>query len=324
MMRDPETDALRPFALPQLLQTVPELRGFNIELNSESFSKPIDSSDMRPEHWVKLAQAVYQNRDRFDGFVILHGSDTMAYTASALSFMLDGLRKPVVLTGSQLPIGQVRTDGRENLAGAIEIASMKSYGNALIPEVSIFFGSLLIRGNRAVKKSTEELDAFASPNFAPLARAGVHWQVNKTAILPQPVSQLCLHSNLAPEIGVIHLFPGIHQKAVNAILNAGLKGIVLRSFGSGNAHTDKHFLTALSKAVQSGTVVVNVSQCLSGGVVQGKYETSLGLIDSGVLSGGDMTFEAAVTKLMHLLGRYDSISDVSKYFLMNLKGERTS
>jgi L-asparaginase len=323
MMREPETGVLRPFELGRLLETVPELKGFHIALTTESFEQPIDSSDMHPQEWIFLATLVQKHYNDYDGFVILHGSDTMAYTASALSFMLDGLKKPVVLTGSQLPIGQVRTDGRENLAGAIEIAALSKNGRAEIPEVCIFFGGLLLRGNRAVKRSTEDLEAFYSPNFEPLARAGVHWHIQHNNIWTSRATNLKVSKQLDASIGVVHLFPGLQRTAVTPLMDAGLRAIVLRTFGSGNAFTDPWFLDIIARAVADGKVVVNISQCFSGGVVQGKYATSVGLQKAGVLSGGDMTFEAAVAKLMVLLGNSKNAGDIADQFMKNLKGERT-
>ena len=297
---------LVPFDFALILEHLPTLRNLSLELTVISFNNPIDSSNIRPEHWQTIARIIFENYEAHDGFVVLHGTDTMAFTASALSFMLTGLTKPVILTGAQLPISEPRSDARENLITSLEIAAAKKDGKARVPEVCIYFGDELIRGNRSKKTESMHFDAFQSENYPPLAKAGVKIEYNETAIHQSSSKEtLRLLDKLDPSIAILKLFPGITEATVGAVFNiAGLKAVVLETYGSGNAPTTIWFIDFLKKSIGKGTIVLNISQCPGGMVVQGKYETSKVLQEIGVLSGGDMTTEAALTKLMVLLGEY--------------------
>jgi len=297
---------LMPFDFALILEHLPTLRNLSLELTVISFNHPIDSSNIRPEHWQTIAKIIFENYTDNDGFVVLHGTDTMAFTASALSFMLSGLAKPVILTGAQLPISEPRSDARENLITSLEIAAAKKNGMAVVPEVCIYFGDELIRGNRSKKTESMHFDAFQSENYPPLAKAGVKIEYNMTAIhQSSSIETLQLLDKLDPSIAILKLFPGITEATVRAVINiAGLKAIVLETYGSGNAPTTQWFIELLKEAIVKSIIVLNISQCPGGMVVQGKYETSKVLQEIGVLSGGDMTTEAALTKLMVLLGEY--------------------
>ena len=325
MMQDAKTGSLRPFNFKSLTKQVPELSRFNLDLHSVSFKKPIDSSNMHPRVWVELADIIEKNYTQYDGFVILHGSDTMAYTASALSFMLQNLSKPVILTGSQLPIGIIRTDGKENLITAIEIAAAKNkQGKALVPEVAIYFEYELFRGNRTFKYNSAHFDAFQSPNYPPLAEAGVEIIYNTNYIAKASTKKLSVHKHLDNDIVVLNLFPGISKKITESILHApGIKAVVLHSFGAGNAPTDDWFITLLKQTIAKGIIIYNVTQCPEGHVIQGKYETSSALQKIGVISGQDITLEAAITKLMFLLGQKLPLTKIKTQLAQNLRGEIT-
>lgn len=324
MMEDPKTGRLKPFNFSRLSEQVPELKRTGVDLHSISFRKPIDSSDMSPGVWVEMAHAIRKNYSKYDGFVILHGSDTMSYSASALSFMLDGLAKPVIFTGSQLPIGILRTDGKENLVTAIEIAGAREKGKPVVSEVCIYFEYKLFRGNRTHKYNAEQFNAFQSPNYPELAEAGVHLKFNRAALRKRSIGPLKVYDCFDNHIAILKIFPGINENVVKAVLNTpGLKGLILETFGAGNASTESWFLSALEKAVKKGILVLNITQCNAGAVIQGKYETSAGLKKIGVISGGDMTIEAGVTKMMFLLGNFRSKETVKKYLQKDLRGERT-
>jgi L-asparaginase len=324
MMQDPKSGQLKPFDFKHLTEQIPELNKFDVTLSSFSFDKPIDSSDMHPVIWSDIANTIKINYDKVDGFVVLHGSDTMSFTASALSFMLENLNKPVILTGSQLPIGVIRTDGKENLITAIEIAAAKEKGKPVVSEVCIYFEFQLYRGNRTHKFNAEHFQAFRSANYPVLAEAGVHIKYNQAAIKKLNTKKLKVHTNLDPNLAILKLFPGITQNIVEAILNAkGLKAMIIETFGSGNATTQKWFVEAMKKAIDKGIVVLNVTQCNAGKVEQGKYATSAALKKIGVIGGFDITSEAAVAKLMFVLGATSDKKEIEKMLKSDLRGEMT-
>jgi L-asparaginase len=324
MMQDLRTGDLKPFNFKALTQQIPELQKFDIQLSSISFAKPIDSSNMNPKIWIELAEIIRDNYNKHDGFVVLHGSDTMAYTASALSFMLQNLSKPVVLTGSQLPIGIIRTDGKENLITAIEIAAACKNNKPIITEVCVYFEYKLYRGNRTFKYNSAHFDAFKSPNYKPLAEAGVDIIYNQSALLKPSKKALIVHTKLDNDIAVLKLFPGLSKKITLSILNiTGIKAVILETFGAGNASTEAWFLGALKQAIDKGIIVYNVTQCPEGKVIQGMYETSSHLKKIGVISGYDITFESAIAKLMFVLGKNTSVAKAKKELETNLRGEIT-
>lgn len=324
MMQDAKTGELKPFNFNALKHQIPELNKFNTELHSISFEKPIDSSNMHPKTWVRIAEIISKNYIKYDGFVILHGSDTMSFTASALSFMLENLSKPVILTGSQLPIGIIRTDGKENLITAIEIASAKRNNKPIINEVCIYFEYKLYRGNRTFKYNSQHFDAFKSPNFQCLAEAGVEIVYNEHAFLKRQNKALKIHTVLDNDVAVLRLFPGISKKITSAIINTkGIKAVVLQTFGAGNATTDTWFIDLLKLAIKKGIFIVNQTQCVEGRVVQGLYETSTQLKKIGVISAKDLTFEATITKLMFLLGKKLNSKQLKTEFQKNICGELT-
>lgn len=326
MKENPETGALAPFKFDQLLNEVPELRKFGFSLDTISFDPLIDSSDISPAIWAELTLIVKNNYHKYHGFVILHGTDTMSFSASALSFMLENLNKPVVFTGSQLPIGMLRTDGKENLISAIEIAAAYSNGKPLVPEVTIFFENQLFRGNRTTKHNAEHFNAFRSDNYPPLAQAGISIKYNFPYIhYPTPSQEFKVHTNLGCDVAILKLFPGISPATVDAILNQeGLKAVVLETYGAGNAISDDWFLKRIQKAVEKGIVILNVTQCKAGVVDMDKYENGLLLKKLGVLNGKDITFEAAIVKLMFLLGKNLSLEKTKELAQKSISGEITS
>lgn len=324
MIQDVKTGSLKPFDFKALSSQVPELNKFDIELSSIAFEKPIDSSNMHKDVWVKLANIIKDKYNSFDGFVILHGSDTMSFTASALSFMLENLDKPVILTGSQLPIGIIRTDGKENLITAIEIASGKAGNKSIVHEVCIYFEYKLYRGNRTFKFNSEHFDAFKSPNYPCLAEAGVEISYKTNVFLKRVSGKLKVHTELDNDIIVLKLFPGLSKKLTKAIINTkGAKAIVMETFGAGNATTEQWFVNELENAIKRGVIIFNVTQCHEGRVVQGMYETSRQLKNIGVISGHDITYESAVAKLMFLLGQKLPLSKTKELLEKNLRGELT-
>lgn len=325
MVEDSLTGTLNPFDFEHLTDQVPEIKKFNFTIDSISFDPIIDSSNMEPAVWVRLARLIEKHYERYDGFVILHGSDTMAFTASALSFMLENLSKPVILTGSQLPLGMIRTDGKENFITAIEIAAARKNGLPIVPEVCIYFEYQLYRGNRTHKYNAEHFEAFRSVNYPVLARAGVEIKYNEGAIHRSAEQEFRIFSNLDNNIAILKLFPGMNPAVVRSILSIeGLKAVVMESFGSGNAPTAEWFLDALKGAISNGILICNVTQCQGGSVDMKKYETGLGMEKIGVVSGFDMTTEAAVTKLMYLLGNGYPMDRLKKYLQTPLRGEMTA
>ena len=325
MKENPVTKALEPFDFNHLLDNVPKLKMLDYDIRHYQFANPIDSSDMNPKHWAEIAKIIDANYNKFNGFVVLHGTDTMAYTASALSFMLQKLSKPVIITGSQLPIGEVRTDGEENLITALQIAAAQdSEGVPVVKEVAILFENYLWRGNRSTKRSADNFDAFRSNNYPELAKIGLGITFNREALLGETLSETSLdvHYEMDTNVMFLDLFPGIQENMVRHMLNIpGLKGIVLKTFGAGNAMGERWFFDAIREAVDKGIVVVNITQCPNGEVNPYRYMTGLELAQTGVVPGHDLTSEAAVTKLMYLFGRGMSPEEVKHYMQRNLCGE---
>ena len=323
MMLNQETQALEPFPFDDIYVHLPMLRLVDANISVKEMLPLIDSSDTNPDFWVRLATLIDEHYKDFDGFVVLHGTDTMAYTASALCFLLENLSKPVILTGSQLPLGVMRTDGRENILNSIEIAAAKKEGKPRVPEVCIYFENALLRGNRAYKDNAEHFNAFHSANYPKLAEVGVHVKYNDSFIRPTTDYLLKLHTQIDENIAILKLYPGITKKAMRSVFNTeGLRAVILETFGSGNAPSHPEFIAILKEAVQKGIVIVNVTQCKGGGTVEiGRYGVSLLLKKIGVVSGHDITTEAAVAKLMYLLGEGLSNEEVKHYMAVSLRGE---
>jgi L-asparaginase len=312
---------LIPFDFSLILQQLPALRNLFLDITVISFDQPIDSSNIQPVHWKMIGEIIFENYQEQDGFVVLHGTDTMSFTASAISFMLPGLAKPVIFTGAQLPISEPRSDARENLITSLEIASARENGEPLVPEVCIYFDYELLRGNRSKKVESMHFDAFRSENFPTLAKAGVKIDYNLSAIRKPEKSSLRLLTTFCSDVSVLKLFPGIESRTVEAILQTkGLKALILETYGSGNAPSAPWFIDTLTEAIKKGILILNISQCPGGMVVQGKYETSKFLAEIGVISGGDMTLEAAVTKLMLLLGELE-MDQVKRKINLPVAGE---
>ncbi len=323
MIHDPKTYELIPFDFSHFKSQIPEIKKFNVSIDTYQCDKIIDSSDLKPELWQKLATIIYKNYDKYFGFVILHGTDTMAYTASALSFMLENLSKPVILTGAQLPIGTLRTDGKENLISSIEIAADELNGEPVVKDVCIYFEYKLLKGNRTTKKSAEYFDAFCSPNFPSLADAGININY-KHNLLSKKITnkKLKININLNNDIFIIKLFPGINLDIISDIINnKNIKLIILETYGAGNAPTNKKFIEIIKKGIKKGIIFLNVSQCLEGNVDMTKYKTGKLLKKTGVISAYDSTIEAAVTKAMWLLGQKYTNNQIIKKLNKSIKGE---
>jgi len=325
MIKDSETGALRAFDFDNLLVRIPELKLLECNIETTSFNEPIDSSNMKPEYWVEIAEVIEENYHSFDGFVVLHGSDTMSYTASALSFMLEHLAKPVIFTGSQLPIGDLRTDAKENLITSIQVAALQYYNKPVIKEVCLYFEYKLYRANRTTKINAEHFEAFASLNYPDLAESGVHLKVNNEYLFkPNARKELLVHKILDSNIALVKLFPGISEVLLRSIFSTpGLKGVVLETYGAGNCSTEDWFVSLLKDTINNGVHIVNVTQCSGGSVMMGQYETSEKLKRIGLISGKDITTEAAICKLMYLLGQNISPNLFKTIYQTALRGELT-
>lgn len=322
MVKDTKTGSLKAFDFSEIQERITELEQLDCNISTISFEKPIDSSDMNIDRWVQIVSIIEEQYNDFDGFVVLHGSDTMSYSASALSFMLENLSKPVIFTGSQLPIGDLRTDAKENLITAIQIACLKESDQAVIQEVCLYFEYKLYRGNRTSKVHAEHFEAFESANYPPLAESGVHLKVNQNLLLSNTGKKTVFHKNLDSNIVVLKLFPSINRSVVSTILSIpNLRGVVLETYGAGNTTIESWFTEALEKAIASGIHIVNVTQCVGGSVNMGQYENSSALKRIGVISGKDITIEAAVAKLMYMLGQNIALSVFKTIFETPLRGE---
>ncbi len=323
MMMDKASGTLQPLEFERMSQLIPELQNCDYELEYIAFNPTVDSSNMGPERWVMLASMIEEHYEDFEGFVILHGSDTMAYSASALSFMLENLNKPVIFTGSQLPLGVNRTDGKENFITSVEIASHHEEDTPIVPEVCIYFENELYRANRTFKYNAENFDAYRSVNYPVLAEVGVYIKYNKNAIRRPNFKKLKVHKNLDTSVAVLKLFPGITNEVVRTSLMGidGLKAVVLETYGTGNTHTDESFISIIKEAIDNGLFILNVTQCKGGAVEHGKYQASVPLSEAGVVSGLDMTLESAISKLMFLLGKGYSGSKLKEVMQTSLRGE---
>jgi L-asparaginase len=325
MVQDHETGALKPFRFDNILSEVPELKRSGYNLSSYAFNPPLDSSNVGPETWIQVANIIELNYNSFDGFIVLHGTDTMAYSASALSFMLENLGKPVIFTGSQLPIGSLRTDAKENLISSVEIAAAIREDKPVVPEVGIYFENKLYRGNRTTKNNTEDFNAFLSGNYPSLAESGVHIRFNYPAIhYPDADEPFVVHKKLDNNLAILKIFPGFSRAVTESILHTkGLRFLILETFGAGNAPEEEWFIEAVMTALKKGIIILNITQCMTGFVEMGLYETSRKLMEAGVLSGHDMTTEAAATKMMFLGGVSTDRDWIVTQLCTSLRGEMT-
>ncbi len=323
MIKDYKTNTLKAFNFKQIKEKIPELNLLDCKIQTISFDLPIDSSNMNSKYWVNIANSIEDNYHKMDGFVVLSGTDTMSYTSSALSFMLENLNKPVIFTGSQLPIGDLRTDAKENLITAIQIASTRENNLPIITEVGLYFEYKLFRANRTTKINAEHFDAFNSPNFPPLAESGVHLNFNKGVLKKQThKKKLIVRKKIDANIIILKLFPGINKQVVNSILEiSGLKGIILETYGAGNAPTSKWFLDSLKKVIDKNIPIINVTQCIYGSVLMGHYETSNELKKMGIIDGKDITTESAIAKLKYLIGEKVPSGEFKNIFQTSLRGE---
>jgi L-asparaginase len=323
MVQDPKTGNLSPVNFVEISRQLPELIRFDLNIQTISFSPPVDSSEVDPAMWIRMAALVGEHYDEFDGFVILHGTDTMSYSASALSFLLEDLGKPVIFTGSQLPLGMLRTDGKENLISSIEIAAAKKNNAPIVPEVCIFFQNKLFRGNRTTKHNVEYFNAFRSDNYPALAETGINIRYNDSAIMhPAANRKLKVHKGMNTDIALMKIFPGISEKLINSIYNIdGLKAVIMETYGAGNAPTGSWFISLTEQAVKKGIIILNVTQCAAGSVDMSQYMTGQRLLKAGVLSGHDTTTEAAVAKLMFILAQTTVNKDIRVLINSSLRGE---
>ena len=323
MVKDYPSGTLRAFDFKKLVTNIPELSQLDCKIESISFKQPIDSSDMNPSHWVEIATIIEKHYDSYDGFVVLQGSDTMSYSSSALSYMLENLSKPVIFTGSELPIGDLRTDAKENLITSIQIAALQENSQAVIQEVCLYFEYKLYRANRTTKINAEHFQAFTSLNFPALAESGVHLKINRNYLLKHKKNQkLAVHKTMDTNVAIFKLFPGFSRELLHGILNIpNLKALVFETYGAGNAPTDEWLLSDLKEAIKKGLHIVNVTQCSGGSVIMGRYSTSEELRKIQLIDGNDITSEAAITKLMYLLGSGVSHKSFRTIFETSLRGE---